>query len=103
MKSRNLKFERIKKGRKRLCIYKSNAHIYANIIDDVSGNTLVSSSTLSLKISLNLTSSKEVGKDVAEKAKKHNISEVFFDRNGNKFHGNTKALADAARETGLRF
>ena len=88
----------------RLCVYRSNAAIYAQLIDDVKGVTLASSSSLELKIkNNNLEAAKAVGKDIAEKAKKAKIKEGVFDRGGYLYHGRVKALADAARENGLEF
>jgi len=88
----------------RLCVYRSNAAIYAQLIDDIKGVTLASSSSLELKIkNNNLEAAKAVGKDIAEKAKKAKIKEVVFDRGGYLYHGRVKALADAARENGLEF
>ena len=88
----------------RLCVYRSNAAIYAQLIDDVKGVTLASSSSLELKIkNNNLEAAKAVGKDIAEKAKKAKIKEVVFDRGGYLYHGRVEALANAARENGLEF
>jgi len=93
--------------RPRLSIYRSTNHIYAQIIDDLNGNTIVAASTVegkgSKKTGGNLASAKEVGKSVAEKAKAKGISQVVFDRGGYLYHGRVKALADAAREAGLKF
>lgn len=88
----------------RLCVFRSNSAIYAQIIDDTKGATLVSSSSLELKIkNNNLEAAAAVGKDIAEKAKKAKIKTVVFDRGGYIYHGRVKALADAARENGLEF
>ena len=88
----------------RLCVFRSNSAIYAQIIDDTKGVTLVSSSSLELKIkNNNLEAAAAVGKDIAEKAKKAKIKTVVFDRGGYLYHGRVKALADAARENGLEF
>ena len=88
----------------RLCVFRSNSAIYAQIIDDTKGITLVSSSSLELKIkNNNLEAAAAVGKDIAEKAKKAKIKTVVFDRGGYIYHGRVKALADAARENGLDF
>ena len=88
----------------RLCVFRSNSAIYAQIIDDTKGVTLVSSSSLELKIkNNNLEAAAAVGKDIAEKAKKAKIKSVVFDRGGYLYHGRVKALADAARENGLEF
>ena len=88
----------------RLCVFRSNSAIYAQIIDDTKGVTLVSSSSLELKIkNNNLEAAAAVRKDIAEKAKKAKIKTVVFDRGGYLYHGRVKALADAARENGLEF
>ncbi|MDD6652926.1 MAG: 50S ribosomal protein L18 [Clostridium sp.] len=88
----------------RLCVFRSNSAIYAQIIDDTKGITLVSSSSLELKIkNNNLEAAAAVGKDIAEKAKKAKIKTVVFDRGGYIYHGRVKALAEAARENGLEF
>ena len=88
----------------RLCVFRSNSAIYAQIIDDTKGVTLVSSSSLELKIkNNNLEAAAAVGKDIAEKAKKAKIKTVVFDRGGYIYHGRGKALAEAARENGLEF
>ena len=88
----------------RLCVFRSNSAIYAQIIDDTKGITLVSSSSLELKIkNNNLEAAAAVGKDIAEKAKKAKIKTVVFDRGGYIYHGRIKALAEVARENGLEF
>ena len=93
--------------RPRLSVYRSTGHIYAQVIDDLKGKTLVSASTVegkgSRKSGGNLAAAKEVGKSVAEKAKAKGIKQVVFDRGGYLYHGRIKALADAAREAGLQF
>jgi len=96
-------------GRPRLCVFRSLNHIYAQIIDDSLGSTLVSASTLEktvqsgLKSSGSLDAAKVVGKTIAERAKSKGIEKVVFDRGGYIYHGRVKALADAARENGLKF
>ena len=89
----------------RLNVFRSNTQIFAQIIDDVKGVTLVSSSSVELKIKNggNVEGAKLVGKDIAEKAKKLKIKNVVFDRGGYLYHGRVKALAEAARENGLEF
>ena len=88
----------------RLCVFRSNTAIYAQLIDDVKGVTLASSSSLELKLkNNNLEAAAAVGKDIAEKAKKAKIKTVVFDRGGYIYHGVVKELADAAREGGLEF
>jgi large subunit ribosomal protein L18 len=106
---------RIKKGirkkmegtsaRPRLSVFRSNKVIYAQLIDDAAGHTLTSSSSIELdkKGGVNMTISKNVGKKVAEKAVASGIQEIVFDRNGYLYHGNIKALAEGAREGGLKF
>ena len=91
--------------RPRLNVYRSLNHIYAQVIDDQKGETLVSASTLSLKVKTggNVAAAKEIGKAVAERAVKQGIKKVVFDRGGYLYHGRIKALADAARAAGLEF
>jgi len=95
--------------RPRLCVFRSAKHIYAQIIEDVTGTTLVAVSTVTkdvggdLKVSGNVEAAKLVGKKIAERALAKNITQVVFDRNGFLYHGRVKALADAAREAGLSF
>ena len=91
--------------RPRLNVYRSLNHIYAQIIDDMDGKTLVSASTRQAKSKTggNVAAAKEIGKVVAQKAKEKGISQVVFDRGGYLYHGRIKALADAAREAGLKF
>jgi len=89
----------------RLNVFRSNSNIFAQIIDDEKGITLVSSSSQELKIKNggNVEGAKLVGKDIAEKAKKAGITKVVFDRGGYLYQGRVEALADAARENGLEF
>ena len=89
----------------RLCVYRSNKNIEAQIIDDVKGVTLVSSSSMALKLEngSNVEAAAAVGKDIAEKAVAKKIKKVVFDRSGYIYHGRVKALAEAAREAGLEF
>ncbi|MBA4358329.1 MAG: 50S ribosomal protein L18, partial [Desulfovibrio sp.] len=92
----------------RLVVFRSNVHVYAQLVDDETGCTLVSSSTLTLSRSgtparANREGAASVGKDIAEKAKAKNIEACVFDRNGYQYHGRVKALADGAREGGLKF
>ena len=93
--------------RPRLAVHFSNANIYAQLIDDETGNTLASASTKDKKGGLpskvNSETAAKVGKLIAERSKEANISAVVFDRGGYIFHGKVKALADAAREGGLKF
>ncbi len=89
----------------RLCVYRSNKNIEAQIIDDVKGVTLVSSSSmvLGLENGSNIEAAKAVGKDIAEKAIAKKIKTIVFDRSGYVYHGRVEALAEAAREAGLKF
>ncbi len=88
----------------RLCVFRSNTNIYAQLVDDEKGVTLASSSSLELKLKKsNIEAASAVGKDIAEKAKKAKIKTVVFDRGGYLYHGRVKALAEAARENGLEF
>lgn len=88
----------------RLSVFRSNKYIYAQLIDDVSGKTLVSTSSRALTDKVNkVDSSTEVGKTLAQKALASGITEVVFDRGGYLYHGRVKALADGAREGGLKF
>ena len=107
--------ERIRKkirgseGRPRLAVHRSQAHIYAQVIDDDAGRTLVAASSrdkdvrAKLKSGGNLAAAKEVGGLVAVRAKQKGIDKVVFDRGGFQYHGRIKALADAARAAGLKF
>ncbi|WP_026775245.1 50S ribosomal protein L18 [Polaribacter sp. Hel_I_88] len=89
----------------RLSVYRSNKEIYAQLIDDVNGVTIasVSSRDKNIKATTKSEASTEVGKSIAEKAIKAGIENVAFDRNGYLYHGRVKVLADAARESGLKF
>jgi large subunit ribosomal protein L18 len=107
--------ERVRKNvkgsdlRPRVCVFRSNKHIYAQVISDEKGATLVSASSLSgaeadaAKERKGVEAAKRVGLALAEKCKQKNITDVIFDRNGFRFHGQVKAVADGAREGGLRF
>jgi large subunit ribosomal protein L18 len=111
---RNWRKKRIRKkirgdsDKPRLSVFRSASHIYAQVIDDETHATLVTASSLSKEISKEKTGdktevAKKVGALVAQKCMENNIKKVVFDRNGYVFHGRIKALADAARETGLEF
>lgn len=90
--------------RPRLAVFRSNRYMYAQLIDDAKGVTLVSASDLSLSEKMNkVERAKTVGKLLAENAKKSNITHVVFDRGGFSYRGRVQALADAAREAGLQF
>lgn len=114
-KTRQRRHRRIRKrvegtgSKPRLSVYKSLNHIYAQLIDDTAGKTLFSASTLekeirsSVKHGGNLDAAKKVGASIAQKAIGKKITDVVFDRGGYQYHGCVKALADAAREQGLKF
>src|SRR3954471_16804246 len=95
--------------RPRLAVFRSDKHIYAQVIDDLAGRTLVSAASTGsdvrgdLKNGGNVAAAKLVGKAIADRAKAAGITKVAFDRGGRKYHGRVKALADAAREGGLQF
>jgi len=92
--------------RPRLCVFRSNSNVYAQIIDDVKGTTLVSASTLDKEVKTkyaNKEAAKEVGKLIAKRAAEKKIKDVVFDRGGYIYHGVIKELAEAAREGGLQF
>ena len=92
--------------RPRLAIFRSVAHIYAQVIDDSAGKTLASASSVDKGAKTNggnVAAAKKIGKLVAQRAKEKGISRVVFDRGGYHYHGRIKALADAAREAGLEF
>ena len=96
-------------GRPRLSVFRSSKHIYAQVIDDLQGVTLVAASTLDkdlngkLKTGADVAAATEVGKLVAERAVKAGLGDVVFDRGGYIYHGRVKALAEGAREAGLKF
>ena len=90
----------------RLCVFRSTANIYAQLIDDVNGVTLASASTLDKEFNGNggnIEAAKTVGTMIAKRAAEKNITDVVFDRGGNIYHGRVKELAEAAREGGLNF
>ena len=89
----------------RLNVFRSNSHIHCQIIDDVHGNTLVACSSVDMKLENggNVAAAKAVGTELAKRALAKNITEVVFDRGGYVYHGRVQALADAAREAGLKF
>jgi large subunit ribosomal protein L18 len=108
-RSVRLKLRRSGGGRPRLSVFRSSKHIYAQLIDDAKGQTLVAASSLEkamredAKTGANIEAAKAVGKLIAERAKEKGIKDVVFDRGGYLYHGRVKALADAAREGGLNF
>ena len=95
--------------RPRLCVFRSTTHLYAQVIDDAAGHTIASASSndketrKSVKGGGNVAAAKVVGKTVAERAKAKGVAQVVFDRGGYRYHGRVKALAEAAREAGLKF
>jgi large subunit ribosomal protein L18 len=112
LKRRHLRLRKRLEGsaeRPRLSVYRSSKHIYAQIVDDVSGRTLVSAGTLqepvkgSVKSTGNIAAAAKVGAALAAKAKEAGIKAVCFDRGGRMYHGRIKALAEAARKGGLKF
>lgn len=115
LKSRQRRHARVRKNvngtadKPRLVVFKSLSHIYAQLIDDTSGKTLIAASTTEktvqtgLKHGGNVEAAKKVGASIAERALGKNIKKVVFDRGGYQYHGCVKALADAAREKGLDF
>jgi large subunit ribosomal protein L18 len=104
-----LKIKRSGGARPRLSVFRSGSHIYAQIIDDVAGRTVAAASTLekeqreALKSGATVDAATAVGKLIAERAVAQGVKEVVFDRGSFKYHGRVKALADAARESGLSF
>ena len=106
LRNRN-KVKRSLNKRIRMTVHRSSKNIYVQLIDDSIGNTLVSASSRMPVLGKNLKNTKEtaklVGKEIAERARNSGISEVYFDRGGFLYHGRVKALADAAREGGLKF
>jgi large subunit ribosomal protein L18 len=95
--------------RPRLCVHRSTKHIRAQVVDDQTGRTIVSASSLDgevksvIKGGGNIAASKVVGKVIAERARAKGVEKVVFDRSGYQYHGRVQALADAAREAGLKF
>ncbi len=106
MRVRN-KLRKMANGRPRLSVHRSNKNISVQLIDDVNGVTLASASTMEKALGVvgknNVEAAAKVGAAIAERAKKAKVSECYFDRGGFLFHGKVKALADAAREGGLKF
>jgi large subunit ribosomal protein L18 len=101
------KLKKTARGRLRMSVHRSSKNISVQIIDDVQGVTLASASTLESKLGVvgknNVEAAAKIGTAIAERAKAKDIGEVYFDRGGFLFHGKVKALADAAREGGLKF
>ena len=104
-----LSLRRTAGGRPRLSVFRSSKHIYAQVIDDLKGETLASASSLEKSMreagntGANVDAAKAVGKLIAERGKEKGISAVVFDRGGYMYHGRVQALADSARESGLQF
>jgi len=96
-------------ARPRLCVHRSSRHIRAQVVDDTAGHTLVSASSLDKEVRAairgggNIAASKVVGKVIADRARAKGIEQVVFDRGGYQYHGRVQALAEAAREAGLKF
>ena len=101
------KLRKVNSGKMRLSVHRSNKNISAQLIDDVNGVTLAAASTLEKDLGVvgknNVEAAAKVGSAIAERAKKAGVEEAYFDRGGFLFHGKVKALADAAREGGLKF
>ncbi|ARC90030.1 50S ribosomal protein L18 [Rhodovulum sp. MB263] len=101
------KLRKMNAGRLRLSVHRSNKNISVQLIDDVQGTTLAAASTLEKELGVigknNVEAAAKVGSVIAERAKKAGVEECYFDRGGFLFHGSVKALADAAREGGLKF
>ncbi len=101
------RIKKLARGRVRLSVFRSSKHIYAQIIDDERGETLAAASSLDKGLALgkgaDVSAAQAVGKAVAERAVAKGVKDVVFDRGGYRFHGRVKALADAARESGLNF
>jgi large subunit ribosomal protein L18 len=103
------KIKQVAAGRARLSVFRSSKHMHVQLIDDEKGVTVASASTLekdvrgNLKTGANIEAAKQIGKLIAERAKKQGIKDVVFDRGGYIYHGRIKALAEAAREGGLNF
>ena len=101
------KLRKINTGKPRLSVHRSSKNISVQVIDDIQGITLASASTIEKDLGFfgknNVDASAKVGSVIAERAKKAGVEEVLFDRGGRLFHGKVKALADAAREGGLKF
>ena len=101
------KLRKLAAGRARLSVHRSNKNISVQLIDDVQGRTLASASTMEKDLGVvgknNVDAATKVGQTIAERAKKAGVEECYFDRGGFLFHGSVKALAEAAREGGLKF
>ena len=91
------------KSKPRLCVFRSNKEVYAQVIDDNSGKTLFCANLKEVKGKNNIEGASKVGKLIAKKCKEGKIAQIVFDRGGYKYHGKVKALAEGAREGGLKF
>ncbi len=92
--------------RPRMSVFRSNKHIYVQVVDDVAGNTVAAASSLEKEyrsLKLNVASAAKIGEVIGERLKGKNIQEIVFDRNGYLYHGIVKAVADGARKAGIRF
>jgi large subunit ribosomal protein L18 len=113
VQSRRRRHQRVRKHvrgtatRPRLAVFRSSRHVYAQVIDDVQGRTLVAASTMETdvrsSVTANVGAAKAVGQRVGERAKAAGITQVVFDRGGFRYHGRVAAVADGARESGLEF
>lgn len=104
--TKKIRIRKVVKGtdeRPRLCIFRSGKHIYAQLVNDVTGHTLMTVSSLGMDKKSGIEMAKVIGAEVAKKAKESKIEKVVFDRNGFIYHGRVKAVADGAREAGLNF
>ena len=104
----DLKSTGLKNGRKRLSVFRSNSHIYAQLIDDAAGKTIASASSMdkSLRDSVkgvSIEAAQKVGEEIAQRATKEGVRDIYFDRGGFRYQGRVKALADGARQGGLNF
>ena len=104
----DLKTAGLKNGRKRLSVFRSNSHIYAQLIDDAAGKTIASASSMdkSLRGSMkgvSIEAAQKVGEEIAQRATKAGVRDIYFDRGGFRYQGRVKALADGARQGGLNF
>lgn len=104
--TKKIRIRKVVKGteeRPRLCVFRSGKHIYAQLVNDVTGHTILTTSSLGKDKKSGIEMSKLVGMELAKKAKENKIEKVVFDRNGFIYHGRVKAVADGAREAGLNF
>lgn len=102
-RANRIKPKLITSGRPRLIVFRSLKHIYAQIFDDASGKVISAASDLKISKGNNLEKARQVGEEIAKKALEKKVNSVSFDRNGYKYHGRVKQVAEAAREAGLNF